>query len=237
MGWFVGLVLLAAPDFGGEWIHSFGRMTLEQEGDKVTGSYGSGFTIDGTVKDGKLTFTYREGRVEGEGYFDLDESGRSFRGEWKIPANRRSGTWLAWKRDPDAEKGKPAKFGGYWYSNQGTFFLEQKKDKVEGTYGSTGLGQGRGHRRGTGVQVPMAGSVGCGERMARAVEGREDPVRTWPTRRSSQRVALERTAGRQEDQAEGEGESGQDRPRYLLEPRHLSPAAPRRGGRGPSRST
>jgi len=162
MTWIVGLVLLTAPDFGGDWIHSFGRMTLEQEGNNVTGSYGAGFTIEGTVEKNKLTFTYREGGVQGEGEFDLARDGRSFRGEWRIAAQNRSGTWLAWKQDPDATNGKPAKFDGYWYSNQGTFDLKQKRDKVTGTYGCTGWVKVEGTVKGRVLEFTWAAPWGTG---------------------------------------------------------------------------
>jgi len=137
MSWTLAILLLAAPDFSGEWIHTFGRMTLEQKGKKVEGTAGRQFHIDGTADGPKLAFEYVEGAATGKGSVELDGTGQVFRGSYSIAGNR-TRNWIGFRRDPNADKAKRADFGGYWFSNQGTFHLDQKGKKVTGTYGSTG---------------------------------------------------------------------------------------------------
>lgn len=83
------------PTFDGVWNSTFGKMRLHQDGDRVSGiySYGDGSTIEGTVKDGRLAFRYREGVMEGEGWFELAKDAGSFRGEWRPKAG---GDWKSW---------------------------------------------------------------------------------------------------------------------------------------------
>jgi len=147
------LLLLAgtapAEDEGrwsGEWVTDRGRMVLEQKGDEVSGEYGEGGTIDGTVKGSKLTFSWARGRGSGDGTFELAESGGFFEGKWRTRGG--GGSWRGWKKDPEATEGEPADFGGAWLSSLGTMILEQKGAKVEGTYGSQGWGTVKGTVKG-----------------------------------------------------------------------------------------
>jgi hypothetical protein len=82
-----GLPLIAKePGFAGEWNTDYGRMILRVDHEKVTGSYGAEGrknAITGTLEDKKLTFTYLEPGISGEGEFTLSEDGQSFAGRWR----------------------------------------------------------------------------------------------------------------------------------------------------------
>src|SRR5207247_3867068 len=83
-------------NFGGTWETNWGPMTLKQEGNKVTGhSDNNGLRCDltGTVEKNKLTFTYLEGEVKGEGWFELAGDGKSFTGKWRPDG---STEWRGW---------------------------------------------------------------------------------------------------------------------------------------------
>lgn len=93
---FVFLALVSVPDFAGVWQTTYGNMFLEQNGEEVSGwySYGGMSSIEGTVGDqGRFTFTYDEGAVTGQGWFQLSETGNSFAGEWRAEGEARFSTW------------------------------------------------------------------------------------------------------------------------------------------------
>src|SRR5262249_31199146 len=72
--------------FAGTWDTSFGRMTITQEGKKVRGHYemeGNRCPVNGTVEKNRLTFTYEEPDVKGEGWFELSADGKGFSGKWR----------------------------------------------------------------------------------------------------------------------------------------------------------
>ncbi|WP_171060620.1 mechanosensitive ion channel family protein [Poseidonocella sp. HB161398] len=77
----------ADPDWTGDW-QSFWRgglaqITLEQQGDRVTGSYRpDNGEIEGTVEGRVLTGTWREAGSEGAFTFALSEDGRRFTGRF-----------------------------------------------------------------------------------------------------------------------------------------------------------
>lgn len=133
-------LLLAAPpagaaeaaDFSGGWSTTFGEMTLEQAGARVTGHYEMGGVpclVDGTVAGRRLTFTYREPSVTGEGWFELAPDGASFDGRWR---EKGAGTWSRWR----GERGKAAAatFAGLWNASYGPLRLWQAGDKATGFY-------------------------------------------------------------------------------------------------------
>src|SRR5262249_25384446 len=102
-----GLLLLATAAlahgadeaaFDGEWRTSFGIVKLKQAGSAVTGTYGNAgqFTLKGMVKGKKLTFEYQEGQANGEANWTMDDSGHSFRGEFKIRGGQ-AGVWQGWR--------------------------------------------------------------------------------------------------------------------------------------------
>src|SRR2546423_15146230 len=74
----------AAP-FDGVWRTSLGTVTLKQEGETVTGTYGDAgqFTLKGTVRGKKLTFEYQQGKTKGDGHWTLADSGHAFVGEYQ----------------------------------------------------------------------------------------------------------------------------------------------------------
>jgi hypothetical protein len=86
-------------DFSGRWATSFGSMTLRQDGDRVTGTYGregTENTIEGTVADGALAFRYREAGEHGSGRFRLRRPG-CFVGEYVAEGSPRSRPWSGWR--------------------------------------------------------------------------------------------------------------------------------------------
>ncbi|MGX1309719.1 MscS family membrane protein [Amorphus suaedae] len=63
------------------WLHGGARLTLKQEGDKVTGRYPLfGGTIEGTVQGNRLVGTWHEPDDSGELIFVLSSDGQSFMG-------------------------------------------------------------------------------------------------------------------------------------------------------------
>jgi len=146
---FLAGTLTAAEDAGpwdGEWVTDLGKMVLTQQGGKVRGEYGQGGTLEGKVKGRKLAVSWRRGRGNGTGSFELEKDGAAFKGSWQAPGG--GGNWRGWKKDPDAEEGKPADFSGTWLSSLGTMVLTQKGNRVEGTYGSQGWSTVKGTVKG-----------------------------------------------------------------------------------------
>ena len=157
-----GLLLLAtaAPAhaaeeaaFDGEWRTSFGIVKLKQTGSAVTGTYGNAgqFTLKGTVKGKKLTFEYQEGQANGDANWIMEDSGHSFRGEFKIRGGQ-AGVWQGWRPDPEAPKGKQAKLAGLWLTELGLMELEQIGDKVKGRYALRGVSEIEGTVKGRMVE-------------------------------------------------------------------------------------
>jgi len=134
--WISTPCLAAEPTFTGSWVTTFGPMQLKQEGGQVVGSYsmqGVQCPVSGTVKDGRLAFTYREGATKGEGWFQLAADGQSFAGKWRETG---SISWLSWKGiRSQTETG----FVGLWESDFGRMRLVRNGDAIEGIY--TGLGK------------------------------------------------------------------------------------------------
>lgn len=117
------------PDFAGRWFTSFGPMELIQDGDHVHGFYSmqqGRCSIDGTIRSGKLHFTYREPGVEGEGWFELIRYGR-FSGEWRPNESSR---WSLWRGERE--------FEGIWQTSFGLLRLVQEPDRVLGFYEGAG---------------------------------------------------------------------------------------------------
>ena len=124
--------------FGGEWKSTFGVVSLEQEGDAVTGRFGAGkFPIKGAVKGRELKFEYDEGNAKGDATFTLDPSGNAYAGTFQVRGGRR-GVWNGWRPDPSASEGKPAGFAGLWLTDLGLMELTQDGAKVRGRYAMRG---------------------------------------------------------------------------------------------------
>ena len=147
--WVFLLLAIAAPAqaaeegvFNGEWRTSIGIVKLKQTGNAVTGTYGNAgqFTLKGTVDAKKLSFEYEEGQAKGDAHWTLDESGHSFRGEFRIRGGQ-AGVWRGWRPDPEAPKGKPADLAGLWLTDLGLMELNQDGQKVKGRYALGGVSE------------------------------------------------------------------------------------------------
>ncbi len=113
--------------FAGRWHTTFGPMTLTQEGDRVRGSYlcnGSECPISGKVSDGRLTFTYQEARVRGEGWFEMRPRAKAFAGEFREAGAEDWGIW----------EGRRIGFDGLWDSTFGRLRLIEDGDHLRGFY-------------------------------------------------------------------------------------------------------
>src|SRR5688572_18257800 len=88
--------------FEGIWESSYGLLRLVQEKERVFGFYeGSGpCTLEGTLDGQRLTFRYREQRVEGEGHFQLAQDGTGFEGEWRPDGKQEWSAWQGWRLSP-----------------------------------------------------------------------------------------------------------------------------------------
>jgi hypothetical protein len=86
----------AARSWSGVWETTFGRVRLIQTGDHVVGFYdGLGpSSIEGTVKGNRLSLRYVEPRAKGEAWFEMDENGNGFRGEWLEDGREK---WAEWR--------------------------------------------------------------------------------------------------------------------------------------------
>jgi predicted esterase len=139
--------------FGGEWRTSIGIVQVKQTGSAVTGTYGNAgqFTLKGTVEGKKLTFEYQEGPARGDAHWTLDDSGHSFRGEFRVRGGQ-AGVWQGWRPDPEAPDGKPANLGGLWLTDRGLMALEQAGDTVKGRYALRGASTIEGTVKGRRVE-------------------------------------------------------------------------------------
>ncbi len=85
----------AADEFTGTWNTTFGVLTMNQKGSKVTGSYYEGkASLEGVAEKNKLVFTYLEKGEKGEGEFNLAADGKSFVGKYRIIGAKK---WIEWK--------------------------------------------------------------------------------------------------------------------------------------------
>ncbi len=112
--------------FTGLWHSTFGPLSMEREGDTVSGTYRFGAIeggLEGRVKGRRLTFRYREPGVSGEGWFDLLGPCR-FAGRWRPEGSDRWFDWIG-------ESG----FDGIWNSTFGLLKLSQDDDgSIKGFY-------------------------------------------------------------------------------------------------------
>ena len=117
------------PNFSGRWFTTFGVMELNQERDRVRGSYllqQNTCPIEGLIREGKFHFTYQEPPVEGEGWFELVRYGR-FEGQWRPKG---TSAWSSWTGQRE--------FEGVWESSFGLLRLVQETDRVIGFYEGVG---------------------------------------------------------------------------------------------------
>jgi hypothetical protein len=140
------------PDFSGRWQTTFGTMDLSRRGRRISGTYhflGGPCGIDGEVHGNRLTFTYREPTVQGEGWFELKRQGRAFAGQYRPHGGR----WESWI-------GERIGFDGLWNSTFGLLRLVEDEGRVRGWYtlegGSTLRGRLRGRRCSISYREPEA---------------------------------------------------------------------------------
>ena len=123
----------AEPTFSGDWDTTYGRMVLKVEGRKISGTYefagGGANDISGTQEGRKLTFTYQEPVVTGEGIFTLAADGMSFAGQWRPKGQTAWANWIG--RRP---AGANQDFSGVWRTSFGLMRLTQRSNHVEGCY-------------------------------------------------------------------------------------------------------
>ena len=65
--------------FAGFWLTTFGDLSLEQRGTKISGTYHYAATqgrLDGTISGDTLRFRYQEPNEQGEGVFQLLRAGK-----------------------------------------------------------------------------------------------------------------------------------------------------------------
>jgi len=123
----------ADGQFPGEWRTTIGIVTLEQNGDVVTGNYGPNgrFPIKGKLKANILDFDFEEGQAKGSGQFTLDASGNAFTGQFQVRGGR-SGPWNGWRPDPRAKSDKAISLSGLWLTDLGLLELSKDSEKVKG---------------------------------------------------------------------------------------------------------
>jgi hypothetical protein len=129
-GWFGGAATEKhMANFAGRWFTTFGPMELSQNGDRVQGSYqfqGNRCSIEGSMRDGRFQFCYREPTAEGEGWFVIERHGK-FSGQWRA---KDAETWSAWVGQRE--------FEGVWDSSFGLLRLVQEHERVLGFYEGQG---------------------------------------------------------------------------------------------------
>lgn len=122
-----------ASSFAGEWETTFGRMTLQAEGEKVTGTYrmgdGPAHPLQGRAVSGVLDFSYTEGPGTGTGTFTLAEDGKSFTGKWREAGHEEWSPWEGRRAGTDLPD-----FNGVWKTSFGMMRLIQDGEKVRGCY-------------------------------------------------------------------------------------------------------
>lgn len=131
-----------SPDFAGDWSTTYGALRFEQSGARATGRYdmeGTPGLIEGTVAGRRMTFTYREPGVAGEGWFDLAADGATFAGEWRAEGEERFSRWTGERAASNSAPGAPS-FAGVWSTTFGPLRLRQSGKEVRGVYR---MGDGR----------------------------------------------------------------------------------------------
>jgi hypothetical protein len=116
-------------NFSGRWFTTFGPMQLTQDGTRVHGFYSmhqNSCPIEGSIREGKFYFTYKEPEVEGEGWFELVRHGR-FAGQWRALG---ASEWSPWTGQRE--------FEGIWQTSFGLLRLVQEPERVFGFYEGAG---------------------------------------------------------------------------------------------------
>jgi hypothetical protein len=118
-----------ASGFNGEWFTTFGPMTLEPRGSKITGTYcygGIEGRLEGEVAGDRLTFGYVEPAERGEGMFRLLRQGK-FTGSYTVSGEERARRWVG-------ERG----WDGVWETDFGRVRLIHEAGRIHGSYEGAG---------------------------------------------------------------------------------------------------
>lgn len=110
-------------EFTGTWLSTFGPMSLVQDGERVTGTYGRAeplSTLSGRVQGGRCVFDYTEPSEQGTGWFELVRDGR-FVGEYLAKGAPHARPW-------HGNRG----FDGIWFTSIGTLQMVQSGQRVSG---------------------------------------------------------------------------------------------------------
>lgn len=154
MRWIGGLLVLVAAgaprafaeEFQGLWVTDLGRLDLVQEGDALSGTYGRGGELNGTLAGRSARLTWRLGRGAGTAEVEFAPDGLSLQGTWSGAGS--GGRFHGWRSDARAERARPGRFEGVWLSSLGTMQLTQRGTRVTGTYGAEGWASVEGEVRG-----------------------------------------------------------------------------------------
>jgi hypothetical protein len=127
---------LAQGPFAGKWNTTYGPLTLTQNRNKVQGVYYNGTaSLTGTVEKNRLSFTYKEMSLDGDGEFILSPDGKSFTGKWRTRGGQ---TWHAWNATLVGKipvvVAQPGAFAGPWATTYGPLMLNRQGKKVNGVY-------------------------------------------------------------------------------------------------------
>ena len=131
----------------GVWVTDRGALRIEQDRSAVTGTYGKGGAIEAKVSGTRLKGSYEEDGLQGTIAWELDATGRHFKGTWRRGGD--SGTWRGWRQHEDGEsKAAAGKFTGHWATSIGTLRLEQKGSSVSGPWRHQGWSSIKGTVKG-----------------------------------------------------------------------------------------
>jgi predicted esterase len=134
--------------FAGEWKTTLGPVTLEQEGDEVSGKIVAfRLPLKGKVEGKGLALGYDEGKVHVDASWEFEPSGNAFKGSFRA-SNGNRGVWNGWRPDPSAASGKAGDFSGLWLTDLGLMELTPEGPKVKGRYALRGTSSLEGDARG-----------------------------------------------------------------------------------------
>ncbi|RUR10691.1 hypothetical protein [Legionella sp. km772] len=82
--------------FNGVWKTDYGTMRLIQNKQEIEGVYDPELhaTIHGVLSNNRFNFTYQEPNAEGEGWFELTETGNRLKGAWREKGSQQ---WRKWE--------------------------------------------------------------------------------------------------------------------------------------------
>ena len=166
--------------FSGEWKTTFGPVSLEQNGDDVTGRSSPSSSRSRGRSTGKaLKFGYDEGQVHVDATLTLEPSGNAFKGTFRA-SNGTGASGTAGGPTRPRPRASPADFSGLWLTDLGLMELTQEGDKVQRPVRAPGHVEPRGGRHGPAPRVPRQGVP----QRARLVRPRREGRHASPARRA-----------------------------------------------------